>query len=389
MELSSWPFYTKEEIERVKNVLISGKVNYWTGNETKCFEREFAKYIDVNFSVAFANGTLALSAAYLALGIKKGDEIITTPRTFIATSSTILLLGAKPVFADVDINSGNITADKIKPLINKSTKAISVVHLGGWPAEMESICALAKEYGLLILEDCSQAHGASIKEKKVGSFGDISTWSFCQDKIISTGGEGGMVTTNSEELYKKVWSLKDHGKSLDLVRENNQENSSFKWLHENLGSNCRLTEMQSAIGRIQLRNLSKTNYLRSRNANLLINELKDIPILRIPTPPNHLNHAWYKFYAYLEKKKLKNNWDKIKIIKTLNKNGAKAFSGSCSEIYLEKCIKKNNASPKERLPNAKILGENSLMFLVHHTICEEQMTKYAQLIKNVLLEASL
>ena len=386
MELASWPFYTKEEIEEVKKVLNSGKVNYWTGNQTNYFEKEFAQEIGVNHSVAFANGTLALSAAYLALGIKKGDEVITTPRTFIATASTLLLIGAKPIFADVDINSGNITAETIKPLINHSTKAISVVHLGGWPAEMESICALAKEYGLFVLEDCSQAHGASLNEKKIGSYGDIATWSFCQDKIISTGGEGGMVTTNNLGFYKKVWSLKDHGKSLDLVRKDDKPSNSFRWLHDNLGSNCRLTEMQSAIGRIQLRNLSKTNFLRTRNANILKNELKNIPFLRIPSQPENINHAWYKFYVYLEENKLKSNLDREKIINLLNKKGAKTFSGSCSEIYLEKCF--INVAPKKRLVVAKKLGETSLMFLVHHTICEEQMNKYALLIKKVLKELS-
>ena len=388
MELSSWPFYTKEEIRGVQKVLNSGKVNYWTGNETKFFEEEFAKYIGVNFSVAFANGTLALSAAYLALGIKKGDEIITTPRTFIATSSTILLLGAKPIFADVDINSGNITAESIKPLINQSTKAISVVHLGGWPADMESISRLAKDNGLLILEDCSQAHGASIKDKKIGSFGDIATWSFCQDKIISTGGEGGMVTTNSESLYKKIWSLKDHGKSLDLIKKNSYNSHSFKWVHEDLGTNCRLTEMQSCIGRIQLKNLNKTNSIRKRNAYILINQLKDIPLIRIPVPPENIVHAWYKFYVYIKKENLKSNWDRERIIIQLNKFGAKAFSGSCSEIYLEKCFKNKNASPKERLTSARILGDTSLMFLVHPTIREKEMKKYAQIIKEVLLKAA-
>lgn len=391
MELASWPFYTEEEIEGVKKVLNSGKVNYWTGYETKFFEEEFAKYIGVNFSVAFANGTLALSAAYLALGIQKGDEIITTPRTFIATASTILLLGAKPIFADVNLNSGNITAESIKPLINKSTKAISVVHLGGWPAEMESISRLAKDNGLLILEDCSQAHGASIKDKKIGSFGDISTWSFCQDKIISTGGEGGMVTTNNEILFKKIWSLKDHGKSLDLIQKNkkNSNNShSFKWLHEDLGTNCRLTEMQSCIGRIQLRNLSKTNSIRTRNAFILINQLKDIPLIRIPIPPKNMVHAWYKFYVYIKKEKLKKNWNREKIIIELNKFGAKAFSGSCSEIYLEKCFKNKNTAPKKRLTSARILGDTSLMFLLHQTINEKQMNEYALLIKKVLIKAS-
>ena len=386
MELARWPFFSIKEVKKVTEILNSGKVNSWAGLETHKFEKEFANYIGVNYGVGMSNGTVALSAAYIALGIKKDDEVITTPRTFIATSSTLLMIGAKPIFADVDINSGNINCKTIRPLINKATKAIAVVHLGGWPAEMESICALGKEFGLRIIEDCSQAHGASINGKKVGSFGDIATWSFCQDKIISTGGEGGMVTTNDFNLYKKLWSLKDHGKSLDLIK-NNKNDHTFKWLHEGIGSNCRLTEVQSGIGRIQLKRLNKTNLTRQRNAEILLNKLKTNKLLRIPLPPKKYKHAWYKFYVYLNSDKLKPKWNRDKILNELNKAGVKSYAGSCSEIYLEKCFKIKDLIPKKRLPNAKLLGESSLMFLVHQTISTKQMKKYALEINRILLEA--
>ena len=385
MELAPWPYYSLEEIDEVKKVLASGLVNSWAGSQTSCFENEFSNYLNVKHAVAVSNGTVALTLAYMALGIGSGDEVITTPRTYIATSSTLLLLGAKPIFADVDKESGNITASSIEPLINQSTKAISVVHLGGWPADMKSICSIAKKYNLYIIEDCSQAHGASIRDKKVGSFGNISTWSFCQDKIISTGGEGGMVTTNNEKFYKLIWSLKDHGKSFKLVHENKEKSVGFKWLHNQAGSNFRLTEMQSAIGRIQLKKLNNTNLLRARNAGILYETLKDIKDIRIPMPTKEIKHAWYKFYIFLKdinNKKFKRD----DILKAFSDQKIKAFSGSCSEIYLENCFKNYGYNPKERLISAKELGETSLMFLVHQTISKDQMTEYALQIRNLLLK---
>jgi len=390
MKIPDWPYFDESQIKKVSEVLKSGKVNSWNGNETRLFENEFSKWTNNKYSVAIANGSLALSSAYLSLNIGEDDEVITTPRTFIATSSSICLLKAKPIFADVDINSGNITAKTIGPLINKKTKAIAVVHLGGWPAEMIEISKLAKKYNLKIIEDCAQAHGAKIKKnghfQSVGSFGDIAAWSFCQDKIISTGGEGGMVTTNNEDLYKKVWSIKDHGKSYDLSLAKNK-NNSFRWLHENFGSNFRLTEMQSAIGRIQLKLIKDWHIKRTRNANILIKTLKDISNLRVPIPPNNIIHAWYKFHCYIEKDSLLTEWDRERIINEIKKKSFPAFSGSCSEIYLEKCFNKSDSFNYKSLPNAKILGECSLMFLVHPNIDVEDMQIYADTIKEVLLRA--
>ena len=386
MSLPKWPFYEEKQIEAVKDVLNSGKVNKWTGEETGKFEEEFANYHDSKYGIALSNGTVSLTAAYSAIGITEGDEIITTPRTFIATSSSAVMLGAKPVFADVDLDSGNITSSTIEPLITKKTKAIAVVHLGGWPAEMESICELAKKYNLKVVEDCSQAHGAKIRDISVGSFGDIATWSFCQDKIISTAGEGGMVTTNNEEYFNLIWSLKDHGKTLESINKA-KNNNGFKWVHDNFGTNFRLTELQSAVGRIQLKLLPSWIITRERNAKVLFESLKELEALRIPFPEKSLTHAWYKFYAYLDLKKLLKGWDRDKIIATINKEGYPAFSGSCSEIYLEKCFINKGIKPNMELINAKELGKTSLMFLVHPTIKQNQMEKYARTIKNVIIKA--
>ena len=385
--LSSWPNFDDEQIDAVSKVLKKGNVNYWTGNETDNFEKEFCAFTGADYSIALSNGSIALTTAYMALGLGEGDEFITTPRTFIATSSCAVLLGAKPVFADVDINSGVITVDTIEPLINKKTKLISVVHLAGWPANMPEICKLAKKYGIFVVEDCSQAHGAKIlvenKFQSVGTFGDVSTWSFCQDKIITTGGEGGIITTNQYEIWKKIWSLKDHGKSYDAVFST-QHKPGFRWLHDTFGTNLRLTEMQSTIGRVQLKRIDEWNKIRNRNANCLIEKLSYLELVRISLPDNNLIHAWYKFYLFLNNSFLKKGWNRDRIISEINKKKYPAFHGGCGEIYLEKCFQERGLSPKIRLPVAKELSETSIMLLVHPTISKDEMNSYAEVVKTVL-----
>ena len=390
-KITSWPYFDNEQITAASKILSSGNVNYLNGNEGKLFEKEFADWANSKYAVALANGSLALSASYKALGIKKDDEIITTPRTFIATTSCAILAGAKPIFADVDKDSGLITAETIEPLITKKTKLISIVHLAGWPADMQQICNLAKSYNLKMVEDCSQAHGAKLRInnewQSVGSFAEIGTWSFCTDKIISTGGEGGMITTNYHNLWDNIWSIKDHGKTLSSISRKNHP-IGYRWVHEKIGTNYRLTEMQSAIGRIQLRNLSEMHFKREKNALILRNELKDISYLRLPFPPNNSIHAWYKFYIYIKPSALKNDWSRDRIIKEISQLGYPCFSGGCGEIYLEKGIKELGYSPENRLPIAKELAETSLMFCVHPTISDVEMEKYSKVIKRILKKAS-
>ena len=384
--LSSWPFFDSEEIESVNLVLSSGKVNAWTGKQTSAFENEFASWCGSSHAIAMSNGSLALSAAYLAIGLGHGDELITTPRTFIATASSAVLLGAKPVFADVDVESGAITAASIAPLITPRTKAISVVHLGGWPADMHEILDLARAHGIAVIEDCAQAHGARFHDQAVGSFGDVAAWSFCQDKIMTTAGEGGMVNTSNPELWDVMWSFKDHGKTHEAVF-GRQHPPGFRWLHERFGSNFRLAELQSAIGRIQLQRLPEWTTIRTRNALLLAEALGDLHAVRVPLPPEHLTHAWYKFYAFVQPEALADGWSRDRILSEIAALGYPALSGSCSEIYLEKCFQDAGLSPAERLPVARELGETSLMFLVHPTITPEQMAGYAQAVRSVVQKA--
>ena len=390
-KINSWPHFDKVQIDAVKEILSSGKVNYWTGDQGKLFEKEFAEWNGSKYSVAVSNGSLALIVAYLSLGIKEGDEIITTPRTFIATSSSAVLVKAKPIFADVDENSGAITVETIEPLITKKTKAIVVVHIGGWPADMAKICDLANSYNIPVLEDCSQAHGAEIKIngkfKSVGTFGELSTWSFCQDKIISTGGEGGMVTTSEKQHWEFIRSFKDHGKDLDLMLRNDKP-IGYNLIHTNFGSNLRLTEIQSAIGRQQIKYLPSWRLKREKNAKFFAAKLNDLDILRIPFPNENIKHAWYKFYIYLKEELLAEGWSRQRILSEMAFAGYPALTGTCSEIYLEKCFKELDLNPKERLPVAKELGETSLMLLVHPTIDEKQIQEYASTLKKILIRAT-
>ncbi|MBV5328177.1 MAG: DegT/DnrJ/EryC1/StrS family aminotransferase [Chlorobium sp.] len=382
-----WPFFPHDEIEAATAPLRSGKVNYWTGMEGREFENEFASFTECKHAIALSNGTVALELALYALGIGAGDEVIVTPRTFIASSSCCVMRGAIPVLADIDAVSQNITADTIRPQISPRTKAIICVHLAGWPCDMDPIMVLAKEHGLKVIEDCAQAHGATYKGRPVGSLGDVAAFSFCQDKIMTTGGEGGMLTTNDENLWRKAWEFKDHGKSYDAVYNRHHE-PGFRWLHESFGTNWRLTEMQSAIGRVQLRKLPDWTKARQRHAAILTESFSHIPALRVTPVPIDIGHAMYKYYVFVRPEKLASGWDRDRIMNAINSEGIPCFSGSCSEIYLEKAFVDVGYGPAERLPVAKELGETSLMFLVHPTLTETDMINTCRAVEKVSSIAS-
>ena len=383
---SPWPSYTQEEAEAVQRVLLSNKVNYWTGQEGREFEKEFAAYIGTDYAVALANGTLALDVAFKALGIAEGDEVIVTPRTFLASVSSIINARAIPVFADVSPDTQNITPESIKAVLNPKTRAIVCVHLAGWPCDMDGIMQLADEHDLYVIEDCAQAHGAYYKGRAVGSIGHIGAWSFCQDKIMTTGGEGGMVTTNDETLWKKMWSYKDHGKSWDSVYEK-QHPPGFRWLHDSFGTNWRMTELQSALGRIQTQRMPEWHKARLANANKIWNAARQLPGLRVPDIPADITHAAYKCYVFVDPTVLKDGWNRDRIMNEIVARGVPAFSGSCSEVYLEKAFDNTPYRPKEPLPIAKELGETSLMFLVHPTLTDAEIDKTVQVLVEVMQEA--
>ena len=371
--LAPWPQFDDEMIDAVTAVLRSGKVNYWTGKEVRRFEKDFAEFAGSNFGVAVSNGTVAVELALHAVGIEAGDEVIVPPRTFIATASAVAMLGARPVFADVDLVSGNVSADTIAAAITPKTKAIIVVHAAGWPCDMEPITDLAREHGLRLIEDCAQAHGAKYKGQHVGTIGDVGAFSFCQDKIISTGGEGGMVVTDCPDIWERAWSFKDHGKGWDTIQNCSQQRTVFKWLHETIGTNWRMTEMQAAIGLAALRRLPVWVKARQAHATLLGEELANVPGIEVLNPPSDSEHSYYKHYANVSSEMLSDKWSRDEIVRCIQKEGIPCGSGLCCEIYLEKAMQDAGFAPAERLPNAKQLGERCIMFMVHPTLSREDI----------------
>ncbi|MGL5093102.1 MAG: DegT/DnrJ/EryC1/StrS family aminotransferase [Aeromonas sobria] len=384
---SPWPSFTQEEADAVSQVILSNKVNYWTGNECREFEKEFAKWAGSDYAIGLANGTLALDVALKVLGVGGGDDVIVTSRTFLASASAIVTAGANPIFADVDLNSQNITAESIGKALTPNTKAVIVVHLAGMPADMDPIMALAAKKGFYVIEDCAQAHGAKYKGRSVGSIGHVGAWSFCQDKIMTTGGEGGMVTTNDKALWQAMWSYKDHGKSYDSVYHK-QHAPGFRWVHDTFGTNWRMMEMQAVIGRIQLKRMADWTEKRIANAAQLDAVAANYPLLRLVEVPTDFIHAEYKHYFFVNENYLAEGWNRDRIIDEVMARGVPCYQGSCSEVYLEKAFDNTSWRPQQRLPHAKLLGETSLMMLVHPTLSADEMLRSCQALAEVLALAS-
>lgn len=380
-----WPHFTRDEIETVTAVLESGEVNYWTGEQGRLFEKEYAESIGCKYAIAVANGTVGLELALLAIGIGPGDEVVVTSRSFVASASCVVMRGAIPVFADVDAESQNLSAASIDRVLSPRTKAIIVVHLAGWPCDMDSIAVLANGRGLKVIEDCAQAHGATYKGGSVGSLGTISAFSFCQDKILTTGGEGGLVCTNEKELWERAWSFKDHGKSYTAVYKRRHP-PGFRFLHESFGTNWRLTEMQSALGRVLLRKLPERVARRRENAAILTSEFSKIPSLRVTIPPKEIGHAYYKYYVSVRPEKLKGGWSRDRVMEAINAEGVPCFAGY-REMYLEKAFPAK-WRPPQPLPVAQQLGETGLVFLVHSTLSGADMSDTCRAVGKVIEEAT-
>jgi dTDP-4-amino-4,6-dideoxygalactose transaminase len=381
-----WPWFDDEDLAAASAVLASGRVNYWTGEQGREFEREFARFVGCKYGVALANGTVALEAALEAYGIGAGDEVVTSPRTFIACASAVVRLGAKPVFADVDPVSQNLTAETVAGVLSPRTRAVIAVHLAGWPCDMDGLMVLAREHGFVVIEDCAQAHGARYKGRTVGSLGHAAAFSFCQDKILTTAGEGGMVTTNDRAIWERIWSLKDHGKSYPAVHAR-EHPPGFRWLHESFGTNWRMTEVQAAIGRSALRKVPRWLDTRRRLARVLTEGFREAPALRVTETPPEIEHAYYKYYVFVRPEHLVPGWTRDRIMEEVSASGIPCFSGSCSEIYLERAFPPE-LRPAARLPVTRALGETSLAFLVHPTLNDADMAETVDVVRSVLAEAT-
>jgi dTDP-4-amino-4,6-dideoxygalactose transaminase len=383
----NWPFYGEDEIAAAVEVLRSGRVNYWTGEQARLFEQEYAAATGRRHGVAVANGTLALELALHAFGIGPGDDVVTASRTYVASASCAVMRGARPVIADVDRDSQTVTAETLRAALTPETRALVVVHLAGWPCPMDEIMALAEERNLVVIEDCAQAHGATYKGRPVGSFGHAAAFSFCQDKIITTAGEGGMLVLDDEAAWKRAWAYKDIGRAYDAVYHR-QHPPGFRWLTESFGSNWRMTEMQAAIGRIQLRKLPGWVARRRQHAERLAAGVQDLAGLRLPLPPADIGHAYYKFYAFVRPERLAAGWDRDRVMAEINAQGVPCAVGSCSEIYLEKAFRDRGWAPAHPLPVARELGLTSLMFVVHPTLSDEAISYAIETIRTVMNRAT-
>lgn len=386
-EFENWPYFADDEIAAVVGVLKSGRVNYWTGDQGRLFEQEYAAATGRRYGIAVANGTLALELALHAFGIGAGDEVVTAARTYIASASCAVMRGARPVVADVDRDSQTVTAATLRAALTPRTRGLVVVHLAGWPCPMDEIMALAEERGLVVIEDCAQAHGATYKGRPVGSFGHAAAFSFCQDKIITTGGEGGMLVLDDERAYKRAWAFKDIGRDYDAVYHQ-QHPPGFRWLTGSFGSNWRLTEMQAAIGRVQLRKLPSWVARRRALAERMAAGLAELEALRVPRPPTGVGHAYYKFYAFVRPEQLAPGWNRDRVMEEVNARGVPCSVGSCSEIYLERAFADRGWGLQRPLPVARELGQTSLMFLVHPTLADEAIDRAVETIRAVMARAS-
>ena len=380
----TWPFFDEEEIALAAAVLRSGRVNGWTGPDVARFEAAYRDHLGRRHAIAVSNGTVALELALHALDLPEGAEVIVTPRSFIASASAVVMAGLRPVFADVDRRSQNLTAASIETRLTPRTGAVVVVHLAGWPCDMAAIMALCAARGVAVIEDCAQAHGASIGGRPVGAFGDVACFSFCQDKIISTGGEGGLVATNDDGLWKRAWSRKEHGKDPDAVFAPREDASgTFRWVHRTIGTNGRMTGVQAALGTYQLARLPEHTRIRARNAAILLAALRPTA-LRVPEPPEGVRHAWYRCYAFVRPERLRPGWSRDRIVRETTARGVPCFSGSCSEIYREEAFE----GAHERLPVARELGETSLAYLVDPSFTPADMERAAAVAREVIDRAT-
>ncbi len=383
----TWPCFEQDEIDAASSVLASGKVNYWTGNECRRFEQEFADFVGRKHAIALANGTLALELALMAYDIGAGDEVVVPARTFIASASCAVMRGAVPVVADIDPLTQGLSAETIAAVLSERTKAIVVVHLAGIPCDMDPIMALAEARGLIVIEDCAQAHGGSYKGRPLGSIGHCSAFSFCQDKIMTTGGEGGIFLLDDEARWKKAWSYKDHGKSWSAVH-NTVHPPGFRWLHESFGTNWRMTEMQAAIGRRQLEKLPAWNARRQHNAERLAAGLGGVPGIRVASFPAWGKSACYKYYAFIDLASLAPDWNRTRVVDAIAAEGIPCMVGTCSEIYREKAFVNTGLGPRTPHPVAVELGETSVMFQVHHTLTDAEIDDACAAVAKVMAVAT-
>jgi perosamine synthetase len=352
------PIIEDEEVEEVVKVLRSGFIAQ--GPKVAEFEEDFAEYIGVKHAVASSSGTTALHLALLAAGVGPGDEVITTPFTFAATGNSILYVGAKPVFVDIDHETYNLDPEKIEKEVTDKTKAIMPVHLYGQPADMDPIKEKADDHKLIIIEDAAQAHGAIYNGKKTGSLGDMGCFSFYPTKNMTTS-EGGIITTNSEEMAEKARVLRAHGES-------------ERYTHVVLGYNFRMTDIAAAIGIVQLKKLEKFNEKRIKNAKYLTEQIDKINGIKPPYVPANVKHVFHQYTIRVEKSK------RDELMKFLNSSGIGTGIHYPKPIYQQKLYQELGFSAS--CPEAEKAAAEVLSLPVHPSLDVDDLEKIVSALKN-------
>lgn len=380
---SHWPIYEEDEVAAVVEVLQSGRVNALRqGEQRLVFERDFAAFCEMPHALAVANGTLARELALRALDIGAGDEVIVPARGSMACASCVVAVGATPVFADVDPDTQNLNAETVAQVMSARTRAIIAVHLAGHPCAMDELTVLTEAYDIKIIEDCTQALGARFSGRPVGSFGHAAVFSFSADKIMSTGGEGGMLLLRDEDASMRARAYRDHGESRPSAPRQTTV-AAFQWLHESFGSNFRMTEMQAAIGLRQLQKLPRWLDDRRRHAAILTEELRDHRALRLIVSADDIEPAWYKFYAFVRPECLGEGWTRDAMIEAAIASGIPCQSGACPEVYREQACIRAGFMPDVRLPSAKLLGLTSITLPVDPTLDDDTVCFMGQAIRSI------
>ena len=396
--LPDWPQIPEEGIEAVAEVLRSGKINYWTGEQTRLFEAEFAALHEAAEALAVANGTLALELAVRSFGIGPGDEVIVPSRTFIATAGAVVAAGATPVIADIDPQTNALTPLSVAARLTPRTRAVIAVHVGGYPAPVAELRELTDQMDLVIIEDCAQAEGARYSGHAIGTAAHASCFSFCTDKILPLG-EGGVICytegLRQSAAYLQAWAYRDHGHVFGRAQNTRvQERSSqFKYLSDHFGTNARMPEVQGALARVMLRHVSAWHIQRTRNAEVLCGELADFApafspvVLPASRRAQGSEHAYYRLYFRLDPTALAPGWDRDRVIDAIAAEGAPVQFGSCALIGREQALLTLGAPRDEDLPGALCANEQSLAFFVHPTLTEADMADIAGAARKVLQKA--
>lgn len=349
-KLIGWPNFNDEAINAVVGVLKSGKVNYWTGPKGMEFEKKFAQWQGSKFAISVGTGTAALHVSLTSLGIGPGDEVIVPSYTFIATSFSVVQAGAVPRFADVNLNDHCISVESAEKLVNERTRAIIPVHLYGNVCDMDKIMDFAKKYNLYVIEDNAEAFGGEYKGKKTGTMGHMACCSFCQNKTFTTGGEGGMVTTDDEDVAWTARSFRDHGYDVKERLNLLEMEQKLPYIHNMVGWNYRMTEMQSAIGLEELRRIDTWNLpMRRRNAAIVMDRLKSMPQIKyLPVDTPERKNGWYVMAFSLDLENM--SCDIKKFVDAAAAEGAPCWKVFWPQCHTEKAFIEKRAFGKSGFP---------------------------------------